>query len=81
MLCLHGFERCASTEEKYRSLAPLLMAHDLVVVQLDFGGIGLSDGDFADTTIERQKDDLVSVSEAIMKKYEIDVVSVIAHSL
>jgi pimeloyl-ACP methyl ester carboxylesterase len=81
VICLHGFERCASTEKKFTLLSDRLAQNGSAVLRLDFLGCGLSDGDFRLTTIDRQAEDLVFIFKEITKQLQQDKISVFAHSL
>lgn len=54
VICLHGFERCATTEKKFKTLADIFSRKTIATLRFDFSGCGLSDSDFKTTTIEKQ---------------------------
>ena len=51
-LMVGGFERSATTQKKFKVLADNLNISSL---RLDYTGIGLSDGDFSDLTVDVYK--------------------------
>jgi len=81
IICLHGFERCSSTEKKFKALSDSLVEKMIAVLRLDFSGCGLSDGDFKYTTIEKQADDFVLALRKLKEEIGQDKISIIAHSL
>ena len=81
VLCLHWFERCSSTEKKFKTLTQDLTEKMFAVLRFDFSWCGLSDGDFRSTTIAKQSEEFISVFEAFKKKYDLSKVNIIAHSL
>lgn len=81
IICLHGFERCSSTEKKFKALSDSLVEKMIAVLRLDFSGCGLSDGDFRYTTIENQADDFVMALRRLKKEIGQRKISVVAHSL
>jgi len=81
VLCLHGFERCATTEKKFKSTADVLLNNHAATLRFDFSGCGLSDGDFKFTTIEKQGIELINAIEVFQREIKITKVSIIAHSL
>ena len=81
IICLHGFERCSSTEKKFKALSDSLVKKSIAVLRLDFSGCGLSDGDFRYTTIEKQADEFIVALKRLKKEVGQQKISVIAHSL
>lgn len=81
IICLHGFERCSSTEKKFKALSDSLVEKMMAVLRLDFSGCGLSDGDFKFTTIEKQADDFVLALRKLKSEIGQQRISVVAHSL
>ncbi len=81
VICLHGFERCSSTEKKFKALADNCAEKGIAVLRLDFVGCGLSDGDFRGTTIAKQADDFIIAMGKLKAEIGKEKVSVIAHSL
>lgn len=79
VICLHGFERCSSTESKFKKLSDALGLVGVASLRFDFSGCGLSDGDFKYTTISSQANEFKTIFDQITKEYS--EVSVIAHSL
>jgi len=81
IICLHGFERCSTTEKKFKSFADNLSNNHTATLRFDFSGCGLSDGDFKFTTIEKQGIELINAIEVFQREIQISKVSIIAHSL
>lgn len=80
-ICLHGFERCSTTEKKFKAVADRLAGRGIATLRLDFSGCGLSDGDFQYTTIEKQGLEFVSAITALQEVVGNNKIVVIAHSL
>ncbi len=81
IICLHGFERCSTTEKKFKALSDSLVKNGIAVLKLDFSGCGLSDGDFSYTTIENQANDFVIALRKLKEEIGHEKISVVAHSL
>ena len=81
VIFLHGFERCSSTEKKFKALADYLAEKNVATFRLDFSGCGLSDGNFSTTTINRQGEDFLRAIPILQRKTGNERISVIAHSL
>lgn len=81
VICLHGFERCSSTEKKFKALSDSLVEKMMAVLRLDFSGCGLSDGDFRFTKIEKQADDFVIALRNLKSEIGQERINVVAHSL
>lgn len=79
VICLHGFERCSSTESKFKRLSDALGLTGIASLRLDFSGCGLSDGNFKYTTVSSQASEFKVVFDKIKRDY--NQVSIIAHSL
>ena len=78
-LCLHGFERTAVTEKKFKVLADELLKKNISSFRFDFTGTGLSDGDFKHTTVASMADDLARAMHAISEYGK--SMHIVAHSL
>lgn len=81
IICLHGFERCSSTEKKFKALADSLVEKMMAVLRLDFSGCGLSDGDFKLTTIENQADDFIVALRNFKSEIWQQRINIVAHSI
>lgn len=81
VICLHGFERCSTTEKKFKTLADIFAENMIATLRFDFSGCGLSDGDFKFTTIERQGEEFFQAVKTFQKEMGNLKVSVLAHSL
>ncbi|NMB47798.1 hypothetical protein GYA01_03095, partial [Patescibacteria group bacterium] len=76
-LMVGGFERSATTQKKFKVLADNLNISSL---RLDYTGIGLSDGDFSDLTVQNLATDIKSATEVLNEKGFLEVI-VVCHSL
>lgn len=76
-LMVGGFERSATTQKKFKILADNLNISSL---RLDYTGIGLSDGDFSDLTVQNLATDIKSATEVLNEKGFLEVI-VVCHSL
>ncbi len=81
VICLHGFERCSTTEKKFKMLADELASNGIATLRFDFSGTGLSDGDFKFTSIEKQGLEFINAIEAFQHETRSKKISIIAHSL
>lgn len=80
-VCLHGFERCSTTEKKFKTLSDILVKKMVATLRFDFSGCGLSDGDFSLTTIDRQGDEFLNALKKLKKETKNQKINVVAHSL
>ncbi len=81
VIFLHGFERCSTTEKKFKALADHLTEKGVASLRLDFPGCGLSDGDFSATTITRQGGDLLKAIPIFLRETGNEKINIVAHSL
>lgn len=81
VILLHGFERTATTEKKFKLLSDNLALHNIISLRFDFTGCGLSDGKFEKTTIKNMTDDFQQALEFIRKEHGIIEINIVAHSL
>ena len=65
VLMLHGFERNASVEPKFKRLADHLSTMGVASLRLDYAGCGLSDGEFSHFTIASSVEVIASDGGAI----------------
>ena len=65
IVMLGGFERAASTERKFKFLADRLTGRGVDSFRFDVADVGLSDGDFYQTTTQTMADDLLSAIETV----------------
>jgi len=77
---LHGFERAATTEKKFKTLSDRLINSNIASLRFDNSGCGLSDGEFEKMTIKSMTDDFHKALEFI-RKGKIENIVVVAHSL
>ncbi len=80
VLMLHGFERTASAEPKFKRLADALGEIGVASFRFDFTGCGLSDGDFQQNTTSSYAED-ARLAIAYLKEKGFQSYSVVAHSL
>lgn len=81
VILLHGFERTATTETKFKRLVDELVKYDITTFRFDYTGCGLSDGDFEYTTVKSMTSDLEKAIATFRKRQKISDLSVVAHSL
>jgi len=80
VICLHGFERCSTTEKKFKVLSDSLAERMIATLRFDFSGCGLSDGDFALTTIDRQGNEFIKAVDILTGETGNNKISIVAHS-
>ena len=81
VICLHGFERCSTTEKKFKALSNSLTERMIAILRFDFSGCGLSDGNFTFSTINRQGNEFIKAVDKLTKETGSNKISIIAHSL
>lgn len=82
VLMYGGFERSATTENKFKVLADQLIKQDIWSFRFDYTGVGLSDGNFKLTTINYLKLDLESIIDYLRDEISKDLdIAIVAHSL
>lgn len=81
VIFLHGFERCSTTEKKFKALADHLAEKGVASLRLDFSGCGLSDGDFIATTITRQSGEFLKAIPIFLQEMGNEKINIVAHSL
>jgi pimeloyl-ACP methyl ester carboxylesterase len=79
-ICLHGFERCSTTEKKFKIISDSLVKDMIAVFRFDFSGCGLSDGNFKFTTLKRQTEDFVIALKRLKTETKYNKINVITHS-
>lgn len=80
VILLGGFERAATTEKKFKSLADELIKYGVCSFRFDAADCGLSDGDFYKITTQKLADDLFSSIE-YLKNMGFSKFSICGHSL
>ena len=78
---VHGFERNATVEKKFRLTANALAKQGIVSLRFDFSGCGLSEGDFSDTTIAKRSREMMRAIEFFKKEFGDIKLDLFAHSL
>lgn len=81
VVMMGGFERSATTEVKFKSLADKLAEHNVCSLRFDHAGVGLSDGDFSGISVKNLGTDLECAIEALQKKMNCEKISFVGHSL
>ncbi|MCR4323271.1 MAG: lysophospholipase [Candidatus Azambacteria bacterium] len=80
LLC-GGFERSATTEQKFKTLADELAKRGIASLRFDHAGCGLSDGDFTHTTIQRMSENIMRARDVLEKETGTHDFSVVGHSV
>jgi pimeloyl-ACP methyl ester carboxylesterase len=78
---LHGFERNATVEKKFKRMADALCQKGVVVLRFDASGCGLSDGNFSATTVEKRSGELAAALDFFQKEFGAINIDFFAHSL
>jgi pimeloyl-ACP methyl ester carboxylesterase len=81
IIFLHGFERNATVEKKFKRMADALAIRGIATLRFDASGCGLSDGSFYDTTISKRANELDAAMEILAKKFTNIRIGFFAHSL
>ncbi len=71
---------CSSSLSAVRNISRALTNHGFGIVRFDFTGLGRSEGEFADSHISANVDDLIAVSDFIKEHYEAPSL-LVGHSL
>src|SRR3989338_2472838 len=80
VLMLHGFERNASVEPKFKRLADHLSTMGVASLRLDYAGCGLSDGEFSHFTVASSVE-VIASAEGVMNARGLDPYGVVGHSV
>lgn len=78
---VHGFERNATVEKKFKKMADALAARGIASFRFDFSGCGLSDGDFSKMTIASRAGELLESIAIFQKEFNFEKIHFVAHSL
>jgi pimeloyl-ACP methyl ester carboxylesterase len=78
---LHGLERNATVEKKFRRMATVLAARGMASFRFDASGCGLSDGDFQKTTIAKRSQELLAAVDFFGKEFGFKKINFVAHSI
>lgn len=78
---VHGFERNATTEKKFKGMSGALAERGIISLRFDFSGCGLSDGDFSKTTIASRAQELLMAVKIFQEEFGLEKIDFIAHSL
>jgi pimeloyl-ACP methyl ester carboxylesterase len=79
LVCVHGFERAATTEPKFKELIAPLLKKGVSVIRIDLEGCGISDGSFDGMTVARLAEGLAFMMRRVQQTFA--SFSFIAHSL
>ncbi len=71
---------CGKDNKAARRIAEGLSLHGIAVLRFDFTGLGMSEGEFADTTFSSNVDDLVAAGDHLREKLAAPAI-LIGHSL
>ena len=71
---------CGKDNRAARRIAEGLMLHGIAVLRFDFTGLGMSEGEFANTTFSSNVDDLVAAADHLREKLKAPAI-LIGHSL
>lgn len=77
VLMVGGFERSTTTEKKFKIIADNI---NISSFRFDYSGVGLSDGDFSNITVNLMKKEIDDVLTQL-KRMDYKKFSVVAHSL
>ena len=81
VICLSGFEKCATTEKKFKALADKLAENMFASLRFDFSGCGLSGGDFSQMKIDSQVEEFMKALDYFKKEMGDVKINIVAHSL
>jgi len=81
VIFISGFERNGTTEPKFKDLADRLISDGVPSLRFDFSGLGLSDGNFRDTTLDRWEREFSNAYNSFKSETGVNSVYVVAHSL
>lgn len=81
VIFIGGFERSSTTEPKFKDLADRLYRLNIPSLRFDFTGLGLSDGDFKKTTVDRWVDEFSYAYRVFRDRTGVDDIYVACHSL
>jgi len=81
VLMCGGFERTASTEKKFKVMADELFEKNIASLRFDYSGMGLSDGAYSKTTVQKMVVDFKNAYKILQAETDCQNISVVAHSL
>lgn len=81
VVMIGGFERSATTEMKFKSLADAVAPCGGACLRLDAAGQGLSDGDYGRLTVAGMADDFAAAAASLRQHFSFARVSGVGHSL
>lgn len=81
VIFLSGFERDGTTEPKFKDLADRLASKGIPSLRFDFSGLGLSDGNFKNTTLENWTKEFSKAYDFFKSNSQVEEIYIVAHSL
>ena len=81
VIFVHGFERNATVEKKFRLTANELAKQGIASLRFDASGCGLSEGDFSDTTIAKRSQEMMAAVDFFKNEVGDIKIDLFAHSL
>ena len=81
VIFISGFERNGTTEPKFKDLSDRLYGAGIPSMRFDFTGLGLSDGDFRQTTLENWTKEFSNAYNFFKAKTGVKDIYVVGHSL
>ena len=80
-ILVHGFGAMKEEYGLFDQLSTMLNKEGRLVFRFDFSGCGESEGDYAETSLTKLKDDLANILEFVENDKEVENVSIIAQSM
>lgn len=81
VIFLHGFEGMSTTNPKFKRFSDKLVEENMPSFRFDFSGCGISDGNFKDTSVEKETKELQMALYAFKEVSDVSQVHIVAHSL
>ena len=81
VIFIGGFERNGTTEPKFKDLSDRLYNIGIPSMRFDFSGLGLSDGDFKNTTLKNWTKEFSNAYEFFKSKTGVNEIYIVGHSL
>lgn len=81
VIFVNGFERSGTVEPKFKDLSDKLYNEGISSMRFDFSGLGLSDGNFKNTTLNNWTKEFSNAYDFFKSKTETEFVYVVGHSL
>ncbi len=81
VIFISGFERNGTTEPKFKDLSDRLYNLGVPSMRFDFTGLGLSDGDFKDTTLGNWTEEFTNAYGFFKSTTKVEEIYIVGHSL